>query len=79
LGYKNVTKDGENFIALADMIEINKPIIDACIGIRKTQRIKLPDAIVAATALVYDLTIISRNISDFNNIPNLLVIDPHKL
>jgi hypothetical protein len=79
LGYKAATKDSENFIALADMIEINKPIIDICIALRKAQRIKLPDAIIAATALVYDLTIISRNISDFNNIAKLQVIDLHNL
>ena len=79
LGYKGATKDSESFIALADMIEINMPIIDACIALRKAQRIKLPDAIIAATALTHNLIIISRNISDFNNIPELRVIDPHSL
>jgi predicted nucleic acid-binding protein len=40
---------------------------------------RLPDAIIAATALVYDLVLISRNISDFKNIDGLQVIDPHSL
>ncbi len=33
--------------------------------IRKTNRIKLPDAIIYATALVNNLTLITRNTSDF--------------
>ncbi|MBK8704770.1 MAG: PIN domain-containing protein [Saprospiraceae bacterium] len=33
--------------------------------LRKQYKIKLPDAIIAATALVYDLTLVTRNISDF--------------
>jgi predicted nucleic acid-binding protein len=36
----------------------------------------LPDAIIAATALVYDLTLISRNVIDFKGIQGLKVIDP---
>lgn len=79
LGYKDISQVSKDFIALANVLEINKSIIDTCIEIRKQQRIKLPDAIIAATALVYDLVIISRNVSDFKNIIGLQVIDPHSL
>ena len=44
--------------------------------IRKKHRIKLPDAIIAATALVYELTLVSRNVSDFRNIEGLELINP---
>jgi predicted nucleic acid-binding protein len=37
---------------------------------------KLPDAIIAATALVYDLTLLSRNSSDFSGINGLKIINP---
>jgi predicted nucleic acid-binding protein len=40
---------------------------------------KLPDAIIAATALVYDLTLITRNTSDFKNMEGLKVINPFDL
>jgi predicted nucleic acid-binding protein len=40
---------------------------------------KLPDAIVAATALVYDLILVTRNTSDFKSIEGLEVIDPFSL
>jgi predicted nucleic acid-binding protein len=73
LGYKDVTQETEDFIALADVIEINKEIIQTCINLRKSKVIKLPDAIIAATALVSDLTLTTRNISDFKNIPGLKI------
>ena len=79
LGYKNVTQASKDFITLATLIEINRDIIDACIELRKTQRIKLPDAIIAATALVQDLTIITNNEKDFENINGLKFVNPYKL
>jgi predicted nucleic acid-binding protein len=79
LGYKDISQVSKDFIALANVLEINKSIIDTCIEIRKQQRIKLPDAIIASTALVHNLIVISRNVSDFKNITGLQVIDPYNL
>jgi len=69
----------ENFIALADVIEINKTIINQTILLRKAHPIKLPDAIIAATAIVHNLTLISHNTKDFINIKRLRILDPYKL
>ena len=79
LGYKNATSLMEEFISLANVIEVNKAIIDATISIRKTHNIKLPDAIIAATAIVNKLILVTRNVSDFSNIKGLKVINPWKL
>ena len=79
LAFKNASVEMENFIALADVIEINKSIIDQTILLRKNSRIKLPDAIIAATAIVHDLILISRNIKDFKNIQNLNTLNPYTL
>ncbi|MFT4092628.1 MAG: type II toxin-antitoxin system VapC family toxin [Niabella sp.] len=79
LGYKDPTKETEDFIALADMIEMNKNVINASINVRKSVSIKLPDAIIAATALVNDLTLITRNIDDFKNIDGIKLINPWEL
>jgi predicted nucleic acid-binding protein len=68
-----------NFIGDAHVIELEKPIKQKTAEIRKAHKIKLPDAIIAATAIVYDLTIISRNISDFKNIEGLVIIDPFSI
>lgn len=59
------------------VLDLTSPIVDVCIDIRKKNKTKLPDAIIAATALVYDLVLITRNISDFKNIQGLKVINPH--
>ncbi|TRX35108.1 type II toxin-antitoxin system VapC family toxin [Flavobacterium sp. ZT3R18] len=68
-----------DFMNDATVIELTNKVVDASIEIRKNYKTKLPDAVIAATALVYDLTIISRNVSDFKNIQNLKVINPHSL
>jgi predicted nucleic acid-binding protein len=79
LGYKDATQDNKDFIELAAVIDINKAIIDTCIELRKTHHIKLPDAIIASTALVYNLTIITNNEKDFENIKDLKFVNPYKL
>ena len=58
---------------------LSNDIADECIIIRKVHKTKLPDAIIAATALVNNLTLITRNISDFKNIEDLKVINPHEV
>jgi predicted nucleic acid-binding protein len=59
------------------VLDLTDKIVETCIDLRKMYRIKLPDAIIAATALVYDLALITHNISDFKRILNLPLIDPY--
>ena len=68
-----------NFINDALVIELEQFIKLKTAEIRKIHKVKLPDAIIAATALVYDLTLISRNVADFGNIGGLKVINPWNL
>ena len=79
LGYKNVSKSSQDFISLADVIEIDKQIIQTCISLRKNYKIKLPDAIIAATALSRKLTLVTNNEKDFIQISNLILVNPHLL
>lgn len=65
-----------NFINDAFVIELEKTIKMKTAEIRKAVCIKLPDAIIAATALVFDFTLLSRNLSDFSNIDGLKIINP---
>lgn len=64
-------------VAGCTVYDLTETIILKTIAIRKSRRIKLPDAIIAATALVYDLMLITHNLSDFDRIPNLRLVDPH--
>jgi predicted nucleic acid-binding protein len=65
-----------SFINDALVIELEQPIKFKTAELRKGYKIKLPDAIIAATALIYNLTLLSRNISDFDNIDGLKLINP---
>ena len=79
LGYKNASKTSEEFMSLANVIQINASIINTCISIRKAHKIKLPDAIIAATAIANKLTLITCNAKDFENVKNLKVLNPYTL
>jgi predicted nucleic acid-binding protein len=65
-----------SFINDSQVIEMDKAIKLKTADIRKSHRIKLPDAIIAASAIVYDLTLITRNVNDFKNIEGLKHINP---
>jgi predicted nucleic acid-binding protein len=67
------------FMDDAIILDLESSVIEVCISLRKQYKTKLPDAIIAATALVYDFILISRNISDFKNINSLNVINPHEV
>jgi len=53
--------------------DLTRAVTDKAIAIRKEYRLKVPDAIIAATALVSDLPLVTMD-SDFNNISSLDVI-----
>ena len=61
------------------VFELTEEVADLCIGLRKKYKSKLPDAIIAATALAAKATLITRNTSDFKNIKGLNFIDPYSL
>ncbi|GAA3992769.1 type II toxin-antitoxin system VapC family toxin [Mucilaginibacter dorajii] len=79
LGFKNtVNTDAllNDFIGACLIIPLSEETIDQTIQIRKKHKIKTPDAIIAASAKVLALTLISRNTADFKKIGGLKVIDP---
>jgi hypothetical protein len=54
----------------------NDAVIERAIEIRRSVRIKIPDALVAATALIYEANLVTRNTGDFKNVPDLSVLGP---
>lgn len=55
---------------------IDFPVAEQVIKIRKIKKIKLPDAIIAATSIVYDSELMTRNESDFTSIEGIRIINP---
>ena len=68
-----------SFVNYSTVFDLTEDIIVRTIALRRSRRIKIPDAIIAATALEYDLTLITHNTSDFQGIPNLKLLDAHSL
>lgn len=64
------------FIASSRILGINETIISETIVIRKSNRLKLPDAVIAATSKVYNLTLIADNDKDFLRVPSLSYVNP---
>ncbi len=79
LGYSFTSNEEQNtteaFISASNLISVNEEIIALTILIRKTKKVKIPDAIIAATAIVNNLILISRNTRVFNNVPNLKTLN----
>lgn len=58
-------------------VYINEAIVEEVIRIRKKVRVKLPDAIIMATAFVHDQILVTRNINDFEGYrPGLKLLNP---
>ncbi|MEO6851890.1 MAG: type II toxin-antitoxin system VapC family toxin [Mucilaginibacter sp.] len=83
LCWKNATEKDvatlNSFVLDSTVFELEVKIKLKTIEIRKTHGLKLPDAVIAATALANSLTLISRNSNDFKKVTNLKLIDPFNL
>ncbi|QJD30608.1 type II toxin-antitoxin system VapC family toxin [Methylococcus geothermalis] len=55
---------------------LSESVIQHCIGLRRAFNVKLPDAIIAATAVLSNLPLMTRNTGDFQRIPGLMIVDP---
>lgn len=66
----------ESLLSLFREVPIDDSTIQQAIALRSVTRIKSIDALIAATALLHDLPLISRNRKDFAAIEGLSLIDP---
>ncbi len=68
----------EDFVINANIFELQDDIIEETIRLRKQIKIKVPDGIIAATALVNNMTLITRNTNDFKGIAKLQTVNLHR-
>ena len=60
-------------------VHLTEEVIEGVIRIRKKFRVKLPDAIILASAIENNLTLITRNIEDFKTVaPPDVLVNPFK-
>ena len=68
-----------DFITSAVILGIDEITIKETIRIRKKHKLKIPDAIIAATAIMNELILISDNEKDFNKIHGLDFANPSSM
>jgi len=71
LGHNTAGDKIEDFISLANVYDPEQAVVNKTIRLCKRYKTKLPDAIIAATAIVNDFTIMTRNTKDFDKIEGL--------
>jgi len=63
------------FVRDANVFTITPEIVARCVAVRRSRKIKTPDAIIAATAVVHGLTLITSD-RHYDNIQGLQLLDP---
>jgi len=65
LKYPDITPDEENaineFLRLVPIITLNQSIENEIIALSRSTKLKLPDAIIGATAIVYGAEVVTRD------------------
>ena len=79
LGYSQSTEElaaAEELFRGLTSISVDDAVIAQTIRPRQMRKIKIPDAIIAASALIQGLPLVTNNVSDFQWIEGLSLIDP---
>ncbi|HLB56711.1 MAG TPA: type II toxin-antitoxin system VapC family toxin [Coxiellaceae bacterium] len=63
LGYSGITSEEEKhlkkFLSYVKVLPINDAVCDQAITLRREKKLKLPDALIAATAICFDLMLVT--------------------
>jgi len=82
LGFKRISENEadafNSFISNSIILDLEEEVIIETIKLRKKYNIKLPDAIIAATCIVNDCSLITNNIKDFEQIIELRSVKAEK-
>jgi predicted nucleic acid-binding protein len=83
LGFNDVPyklKAMEEFLNTAVELPLDEAVTKQTILLRRRyKKLRLGDAIIAATSLTYDLTLITNNTKDFENVQGVKLLNPYTL
>jgi predicted nucleic acid-binding protein len=78
LSLSSITDQEKAFINMACsqsiILDFHGGYLEDVIAVRTARKIKMPDAIIAGMALKHQMTVLTANVDDFKNIPNLKVV-----
>jgi predicted nucleic acid-binding protein len=79
LGYPQTAdqlQQAMRLLAYCEEILLHEPKVRRTIMLRPQHRIRLPDALIAATALDCGFPLVTRNTQDFHTINGLILLNP---
>lgn len=80
LGFHRITAEEserlDKVFSWVEVLPVNDAVAAAAILLRRIRKMKLGDALIAATALLYDLPLVTRNEGDFKHVSGLRLINP---
>ena len=74
---KNERSNLIHFLAQFDKIEVDNPLAQIAGDVRREFGLEVPDAIIAASAMIIDAQLVTRNTKHFENIKGLEVRKPY--
>jgi hypothetical protein len=66
----------EAAIARMTVLTLEDAVVARAISLRQERKMGLADAIIAATALVHQLPLVTRNVDDFKHVAGLEIVNP---
>ena len=79
-GYQRLNEEErdqlDGFFRNTRILALTDTIAQQAVSLRQQRRMGLGDAIIAATAIVHSLTLVTRNTEDFRWIGGLQLLDP---
>jgi hypothetical protein len=80
LGFHRLTQEDRvdllAFLAGGEELPLDDEVAENAVRLRQERRMSLGDAIIAATALVHGLPLVTRNGDDFKHVAGLELINP---
>jgi toxin FitB len=80
LGYHQLDDEArqylEAFFRLARVLPRSQVVLDQAVALRQQRKMSLGDALVAGTVLAHGLTLVTRNVEDFQWIQGLPLLNP---
>jgi predicted nucleic acid-binding protein len=80
LGYHRLSETErthfEEFFRVSRILAVSGLVISEAVKLRQQKKMTLGDALIGATAITNDLTLVTRNVDDFNWIKELRILNP---
>lgn len=80
LGYHKITPAQtlyfESLFKVLNTVPVDDVIIQRAVQLRQMKKMSLGDALIAASALVHGVELVTRNTTDFSGISGLIVVNP---